>query len=100
MTRLTRRNHFLVAYDIADDARRAQVLRTCRDFGNHVQYSVFLCELNLREMVTLRELLRRLIQHAEDQVIILDLGPATHSVREQMEVLGQPYSPPGRRFVV
>lgn len=100
MTRSTRRNHFLVAYDIADDRRRTDVFQTCRDYGNHVQYSVFLCELDRREVVELREMLREIIQHGEDQVMIVDLGPATHPVLDQMEVLGQPYTPPGRRFVV
>lgn len=100
MSRATKRSHYLVAYDIADDRRRTDVFQTCRDFGNHVQYSVFLCELDAREVVVLREALREIIQHGEDQVMIVDLGPATHSVLEQMEVLGQPYSPPGRRFVI
>lgn len=90
----------LVAYDVSDDRRRTEVFETCRDFGNHVQYSVFLCELDAREVVTLRELLRGMIDHGTDQIMMVDLGPATHSVLEQMEVLGQPYSPPGRRFVV
>jgi|SRR5712671_6184395 len=100
MTRVTNRSHFLVAYDISDDRRRTDVFETLKDFGNHVQFSVFLCDLDRREVVTLRELLRTLINHAGDQVMIVDLGPATHSLDEQMEVLGIPYSPPGRRFVV
>ena len=100
MSRATQRDHFLVAYDIADDTRRTAVFHTCRDFGNHVQYSVFLCELDAREVVVLREKLREIIHHGEDQVMIVSLGPATHPVIEQMEVLGQPWSPPGRRFVV
>lgn len=100
MTRFTSRSHFLVSYDIADDKRRTEVFETCKDFGNHVQYSVFLCELNRRELITLREKLRALIHHSEDQVLLVDLGPATNPLLDQMEVLGQPYAPPGRRFVV
>ena len=100
MTRVTNRNHFVVAYDIADDRRRTDVFETCKDFGNHVQYSVFLCELDRSEMMSLREILREIIHHADDQVLLVDLGPATHAVLDQMEVLGQPYDPPGRRFVV
>jgi len=100
MSRVTNRNHFLVSYDIADDKRRTDVFETCKDFGNHVQYSVFLCELDRREVVTLRELLRELIHGDEDQVLIIDLGPATHAVLDQMEVLGQPYDSPVRRFVI
>lgn len=100
MTRITHRNHVLVSYDIADDARRAAVLSTCKDFGNHVQYSVFLCELDRRELVALRDRLTQLIHAGDDQVLIVDLGPATHPVLDQVEVLGQPWAPPGRRFVV
>jgi CRISPR-associated protein Cas2 len=100
MTRITTRNHVLVAYDIADDKRRAAVFATCKDFGNHVQYSVFLCELDNREVVLLREQLRALIHAGDDQVMLVDLGLATHHVLDQIEVIGQPWSPPGRRFVV
>lgn len=100
MSRYTKRNHYLVSYDIADDARRTSVFETCKDFGNHVQYSVFLCELDERELIVLREMLRERIHHVEDQVLIVHLGPATSPVLEQLDVLGQPYSPPGRRFVV
>jgi len=94
------RNHVLVSYDIADDRRRTAVFETCRDFGNHVQYSVFLCELDRREATVLRESLRQLINKDEDQVLMVDLGPATLDVLATMDVLGQPYAPPGRRFVV
>ncbi|MFN3241750.1 MAG: CRISPR-associated endonuclease Cas2 [Planctomycetota bacterium] len=98
--RTTSRHHVLVAYDIRDDKRRNKVFETCRDFGNHVQYSVFVCELDRRELVQLREHLRGLIHQTEDQVMLVGLGLATHPVLDQIEVLGQPYAPPGRRFVV
>ena len=98
--RVTRRTHVLVSYDIRDDKRRTKVFETCRDHGDHVQYSVFLCELNRSELVRLRELLRALIHHGEDQVMLVSLGPATHPVLDQIDVLGQPYAPPGRQFVV
>lgn len=100
MSRSTERAHVVVCYDIADDGRRTRVFETCRDFGDHVQYSVFFCELNPRELVQLRETLRTLIHAGEDQVLLIDVGPATRSVLEQMQVLGQAYSPPGRQFVV
>lgn len=48
----------------------------------------------------LRESLRQLINKDEDQVLMVDLGPATLDVLATMDVLGQPYAPPGRRFVV
>lgn len=100
MSRITQRRHFFVSYDISDDRRRDQVFQVCKDFGNHVQYSVFLCELDRRELVLLREQLRELIHQGQDQVLLVDVGPAVVDVLSSMEVLGQPYSPPGRRFVV
>lgn len=100
MSRETRRSHVLVSYDIADDKRRTKVFETCKDFGNHVQYSVFLCELDPREFVLLREKLRVVIHQGDDQVLMVDLGLATRDVLTQMQVLGQPYSPPGRQFIV
>ncbi|MBZ0154331.1 MAG: CRISPR-associated endonuclease Cas2 [Planctomycetes bacterium] len=100
MTRLTQRHHYFVSYDISDDHRRNQVFQVCKDFGNHVQYSVFLCELDRRELVLLREQLRELIHHGEDQVLLVDVGPAVADVLSSMDVLGQPYAPPGRHFVV
>lgn len=100
MTRETKRHHYLVAYDIADDGRRAKVFGTCKDFGNRVQYSVFLCELDPRELILMREELRGHIHAREDQVMMVELGPATHDVLSNMLVLGQPYSPPGRTFII
>ncbi|HUT57607.1 MAG TPA: CRISPR-associated endonuclease Cas2, partial [Phycisphaerae bacterium] len=39
------RRRYLVTYDISDDKRRDLVFKTLRDRGDHVQFSVFLCEL-------------------------------------------------------
>ena len=85
MTRITNRRHHLVAYDISDDTRRN---------------GIFLCELDRSELVQLRERLRDFIDASTDQVMFLDLGPAVHEIGDQLDVIGQPYSPPGRRFVV
>ena len=35
----------IVSYDIPNDKRRTQVMKTLKDYGAHVQYSVFECEL-------------------------------------------------------
>lgn len=100
MTAWTNRHHFLVSYDVSEDDRRTAVFRACHDHGNHVQYSVFLCQLDRREAIELRQILRGLIDHATDQVMLVDLGPATHSLEDHLETIGLPYSPPGKHFVV
>ena len=38
------RNTYLVCYDIADDKRLRKVFKTMRDFGDHLQYSIFECQ--------------------------------------------------------
>jgi len=100
MTRTTNRHHVLVTYDISDDQRRTRVYKTLLDFGNHVQYSVFVCELDRREVVKLQTRLRSAINHAEDQVLFVYFGPATQPVEDHIEVLGLPFTPPGRHMVV
>src|SRR5438128_521139 len=38
------RNTYLVCYDICDDKRLKTVYKTMRDFGDHLQYSIFECQ--------------------------------------------------------
>jgi CRISPR-associated endonuclease Cas2 len=47
----TSRSRYLVTYDVADDKRRDRVHRTLLDFGDALQFSVFLCDLNERERI-------------------------------------------------
>ena len=43
------RTTFLVCYDIADDKRLRKVFKTCCNFGDHLQFSVFECDLSPSE---------------------------------------------------
>ena len=94
------RRHYLVTYDIADDKRRTQVFRLLGDNGDHVQYSVFLCELNESERTVMEGLLREAIHHSEDQVLILDLGAGQTALESALHSLGRAYEPPCRVQVV
>jgi CRISPR-associated endonuclease Cas2 len=38
------RSTYLVCYDVADDKRLRKVFKTMRDFGDHLQYSIFECQ--------------------------------------------------------
>lgn len=96
----TDRRHYLVTYDVSDDRRRNQVFRTLNGFGDHAQYSVFFCELNGQELAALRGQLHRAINHAEDQVLILDLGHADRSLDDGLQVIGRGYEPPVRTIVI
>ena len=70
------RTTYLVCYDIADDKRLRKVFKTCSNFGDHLQFSVFECDLNPSEKVELESALTEIINHDEDQVIFVGLGPA------------------------
>jgi CRISPR-associated protein Cas2 len=58
----------VVSYDIPDDRRRTRVMKTLKDFGAHVQYSVFECDLDAREYERLRQRLKKLVEEKEDDV--------------------------------
>lgn len=94
------RRHYVVSYDIADDKRRDKVFGTLKGFGNHAQQSVFVCDLDSKELVRLRRQLRDAIHERQDQVMILDMGPANRDFEERLQVLGKPYDPPTRIVVV
>ncbi|HCC32386.1 MAG TPA: CRISPR-associated endonuclease Cas2 [Clostridiales bacterium] len=94
------RNRYLVSYDISDPKRLARVFRKMRGFGEAVQYSVFLCSLSPQERVILLAALSELINHKEDRVMIVDLGPAGGRGQECMEFLGRSIPAPEARVAV
>lgn len=86
------RTTYLVCYDIANDKRLRRVFKACKSFGDHLQFSVFECDLNPRERTELEEALGKLIKHDEDQVIFVTLGPAEGRGDRVIAALGLPYT--------
>ena len=66
---------YLVSYDVREDKRLRRVFKLMRGYGDHLQYSVFRCELSERERIELMEKLTKIIKHDEDQVLLFPLGP-------------------------
>jgi CRISPR-associated protein Cas2 len=87
------RNTYLVTYDIRNDKRLRKVFKTMRDFGDHLQYSVFECQFNPIDLAKCRHKLSEIIKHDEDQVLFINLGPTTGHGERAISALGQPYSP-------
>jgi CRISPR-associated protein Cas2 len=85
------RTTYLVCYDIADDKRLRRVFKTCRNFGDHLQFSVFECDLSPSEKIELETALSNIIHHDEDQVIFVSLGPAQGRGDRVITALGLPY---------
>lgn len=86
------RRIYLVTYDIRDDKRLRKVFRTMRNWGDHLQYSVFECQLNAVDLLRLKAQLKDIIHAAQDQVLLIDLGPAAGRGDRVIEALGQPYT--------
>jgi CRISPR-associated protein Cas2 len=86
------RTTYIVCYDISDDKRLRQVFKTCKAYGNHLQFSVFECDLNAREKVELETALNDIIKHNEDQVLFVSLGPAEGRGDRVITSLGLPYT--------
>ena len=85
------RMSYLVCYDISDDKRLRQVFKTMRGYGDHLQYSVFECQLTPMDLARCRNELSRIIHHDEDQVLFVNLGPAEGRGDRVITSLGKPY---------
>jgi len=86
------RTSYLVCYDICDAKRLRQVHRVMRGFGDHLQYSVFECQLTPMDLVRCRSELSEIIHHEQDQVLFVDLGPAEGRGDRVITALGEAYS--------
>jgi CRISPR-associated protein Cas2 len=82
---------FIVSYDISDPKRLRAVFKTMKGWGDHLQLSVFRCDLNPRELVELR---------SELASIIVDVGPADGRATTSFNTLGRPTPPTLRTAIV
>ena len=86
------RTTYLVCYDVANAKRLRKVFKTCGNFGDHLQFSIFECELNASERIELETELGGIIKHDEDQVIFVVLGPSEGRGDRVITALGLPYT--------
>jgi CRISPR-associated protein Cas2 len=70
------RNRYFVCYDVADPLRLAHTYKAMKGYGERVQYSVFVCDLNDKEMIIMKEDLQNILNLSEDRVLMIDTGPA------------------------
>ncbi len=87
------RRTYLVTYDIRDDKRLRKVHRTMKNFGDHLQYSVFECQFSTTDLKQCRAALAEIIHHREDQVLFIDLGKTDTRGERVIVSLGQAYQP-------
>jgi CRISPR-associated protein Cas2 len=85
------RNTYIVCYDVADPKRLRRVFKVCKDFGQHLQFSVFECDLTVSEKLQFEEKLVAEIKREEDQVLFIRLGPAEQRGQREITAVGLPY---------
>jgi CRISPR-associated protein Cas2 len=94
------RHTYIVTYDISDPKRLRKVYKLMLGWGDHLQLSVFQCELNARELVELRVEIGRVIRHTEDQVLFVDVGTVEGRSAAAISSLGRAHVDPERIAIV
>jgi len=97
---VTARRACIVSYDISDPKRWRRVYRTMRGFGQHLQLSVFSCDLTRSQRIRMIAALETAIDATRDQVLVIDLGPSAARPIHQIEVVGRPVTVQERGSVV
>lgn len=85
------RTRYLVSYDIANPKRLRRVARLLEGFGSRLQFSVFECPLDPLRLALVKAALAEQINHDEDQVLFVSLGPAAAEASLSIEALGKAY---------
>ena len=89
---------YVIAYDIGHPKRWRRVFKLMHGYGRWLQLSVFQCRVSARRRAALAARLDALIHHAEDHILILDLGP-TDRVDLRIESFGMSYEAPERHAI-
>ena len=76
---------YAVSYDLPNDKRRTRLFKTLSNFGERVQYSVFECYLDDRQLARLKAKLAEILEEEEDRVRLYRICEAC---RKRVEVIG------------
>lgn len=94
-------HRYLITYDIPDDKRRTRISKTLSSYGERMQFSVFLVDLDAATLVSLTDEIESLIELSEDAVLVCDLGISKEANRRSMQHLGrQAELPSPQSFII
>jgi CRISPR-associated protein Cas2 len=93
---MSERRSVIVCYDIRNPKRLRHVHKTMKAHGTALQFSIFHCELNALERERLLSKLTPQIDHSEDSVLFVDLGPIGPLLSDRIDYLGQRPADPHR----
>ncbi|MCE5260581.1 MAG: CRISPR-associated endonuclease Cas2 [Euryarchaeota archaeon] len=79
---------YVVSYDIRDDKRLRKVYRTMKEYGIRLHYSVFRCDLTKLDLARLKGKLEGIINHDQDRIMIIDLGPVKEGIGQRLMFIG------------
>lgn len=91
---------YIVTYDISSDERRTAVFKLLRGYGEHLQFSVFQCDMSDHSRATLVSRLHSLVDLDEDQILLINLGPTDGRAATSIDSIGRRYAPPTRTVTV
>jgi CRISPR-associated protein Cas2 len=69
------RTTYIISYDIRHPKRLKKTHKCLLGWGDPIQYSVFRCSLTDSEHLKLTIALKAIINHHQDQILIINLGP-------------------------
>jgi CRISPR-associated protein Cas2 len=85
---------YVVCYDVVDDHRRNRVADTLKDYGQRVQYSVFVADLDDALAHKMMEAVRREVNPEEDRVHVFLLCRSCCGKTETMGLAETPKDEP------
>jgi len=86
----------LVTYDISSNKRVQKVFKAMKNWGDHLQLSVFLCHLTPMEQALMKTDLSNIIDHKKDQIMFIRLGPEGQRSEHAITTLGKRFVPTSR----
>lgn len=78
----------LVAYDVPADRRRGRIARCLLEYGDRIQYSVFIVDAAPAKLLRMRADLEEIVGLEEDSVLLCDVGPLTSVDEDRFSYIG------------
>lgn len=91
---------YLVTYDIGDPKRWRAVFKLMNGYGAWLQLSVFQCRLSARRHAEMLATLEQIIHHADDHVLVIDLGLAERVEPKVVSLGKRTFEPVAREPVI
>lgn len=73
------RTRYLLCYDVRNAVRLRRTAKVAEMWGERLEYSIFVCDLDRVERARLEAALRDVLNLTVDRVFLVDLGPPATS---------------------